>query len=104
MGSGPAAQARGRLLSVIPAVLVLIFVLLVAAFGKVRPAAILLTQIPFATVGGIAVLWLRDMPVSISSIIGFIALAGIAVLNGVVLMNEVLRNERAGMLPAEAAV
>jgi cobalt-zinc-cadmium resistance protein CzcA len=96
-------QARGRLLSVIPAVLVLIFVLLVAAFGKVRPAAILLTQIPFATVGGIAVLSLRGMPVSISSIIGFIALAGIAVLNGVVLMNEILRNERAGMQPAEAA-
>ena len=96
-------HARARLLAVVPAVLVLIFVLLIAAFRRVRPAAILLTQIPFATVGGIAMLWLRGMPVSISSIIGFIALAGIAVLNGVVLMNEVLRNQHDGMSPRDAA-
>jgi len=97
------SAANRRLAVVIPIVLLLIFSLLVANFHEVRPAAILLTQVPFATVGGIATLWIRGMPLSISAIIGFIALSGIATLNGVVLMHRLRQNEAAGMPPAEAA-
>ncbi|HWV38062.1 MAG TPA: CusA/CzcA family heavy metal efflux RND transporter [Vulgatibacter sp.] len=96
-------EARGRLAVVIPVVLLLIFGLLVSTFHRLRPAAILLVQVPFASVGGTFALWIRDMPVSISAIIGFIALSGIAVLNGVVLMHRLLRLEQKGMEPADAA-
>ncbi|AKU92486.1 efflux RND transporter permease subunit [Vulgatibacter incomptus] len=95
--------ANERLMLVIPLVLATIFLLLVAAFHRVRPAAILLVQIPFATVGGVGSLWIRDMPLSISAVIGFIALSGIAVLNGVVLMHRLLHDEDEGMSPVEAA-
>ncbi|HEY0839264.1 MAG TPA: CusA/CzcA family heavy metal efflux RND transporter [Vulgatibacter sp.] len=96
-------EAQARLAVVIPVVLAMIFGLLVATFHRVRPAAILLTQVPFATVGGAFALALRGMPLSISAIIGFIALSGIAVLNGVVLMHRLLRLEDEGMEAADAA-
>lgn len=97
------ASAQRRLAVVVPVVLLSIATLLVFTFHRIRPALILLLQIPFATIGGIAALWLRDMPLSISAIIGFIALSGIATLNGVVLMHRLLENERRGLSPAEAA-
>ena len=96
-------HAQRRLAVVVPIVLVAIAVLLVSTFHQVRPALILLLQIPFATIGGVWALWLRGMPLSISAIIGFIALSGIATLNGVVLMHRLLENERRGLSAREAA-
>lgn len=97
------ASAQRRLAVVVPIVLLSITALLVFTFRALRPALILLLQIPFATVGGVVALWLRDMPLSISAIIGFIALSGVATLNGVVLMHRLLENERHGLSHAEAA-
>ncbi len=79
--------ARARLMIVVPAALALIFVLIFMAFGSMRQAAIVYTGIPLALTGGIFALWLRDMPFSITAAIGFIALSGVAVLNGVVLVS-----------------
>jgi heavy metal efflux system protein len=75
-----------------------------AAFRRVRPALVVFTNVPFACVGGIIALALRDMPVSISAAVGFIALAGVAVLNGVVLVSRVIADEEEGYSPADAAV
>jgi heavy metal efflux system protein len=96
-------DARARLQIVVPIVLITVLMILIAVFRRVRPALIIFTNVPFAGVGGIVVLWARDMPVSISAAIGFIALSGIAVLNGVVLMSSVVRREDAGEAPREAA-
>ena len=96
--------AKQRLAVVIPAVVLLILAVLVLAFRSARPALLILSHVPFASVGGMFALALRDMPVSISAAIGFIALSGIAVLNGVVMMNQVLENERRGASPGEAAL
>jgi cobalt-zinc-cadmium resistance protein CzcA len=97
-------QAAGRrLMVVVPAVGVLILAVLLAAFRRLRPALVIFTNVPFACVGGMMALSLRGMPVSISAAIGFIALSGIAVLNGVVLMSRVLAEEEQGATPAEAA-
>lgn len=97
------ASAQARLAVVVPVVLLAIALLLISTFHQVRPAMILLLQLPFATIGGIWALWLRDMPLSISAMIGFIALSGIATLNGVVLMHRLLENERKGLPAREAA-
>ena len=80
--------ARQRLLVAVPVALVLIFVLLYFAFGSVGDAILIYTAIPLAAVGGVLVLYLRGMPFSISAGVGFIALFGIAVLNGIVLIEE----------------
>lgn len=95
--------ATRRLSVVIPAVLVLIVSVLVLAFRRLRPALVIFSNVPFACVGGVLALALRGMPVSISSAIGFIALSGIAVLNGVVLMSRLLHHEAEG-LPVRKAV
>ncbi|MBZ4416818.1 efflux RND transporter permease subunit [Myxococcus sp. RHSTA-1-4] len=95
------AAAR-RLSLVIPAVLGLIVLVLVVAFGRLRPAVIIFTHVPFACVGGVLALSLRGMPVSISAAIGFIALSGIAVLNGVVWVSRLLHHEAEGMPIPEA--
>lgn len=79
--------ARARLMIVVPAALTLIFILIFMAFGSIRQAAIVYTGIPLALTGGIFALWFRDMPFSITAAIGFIALSGVAVLNGVVLVS-----------------
>jgi len=71
---------------VVPAALVLIFVLLYATYGRVLDAARVFTGVPFAAVGGVVSLWLRDMPFSISAGVGFVALSGVAVLNGIVMI------------------
>lgn len=96
-------EASRRLLFVIPGAVMLILAALYAAFRQVKPMLIIFTNVPFACVGGIVALTLRGMPVSISAAVGFIALSGVAVLNGVVLLSRVLANEKEGMSPAEAA-
>ncbi len=99
--------AQKRLSIVVPAALMLIFALVYAALGSVREAAIVYTGIPFAVTGGVLALWLRGMPFSITAAIGFIALSGIAMLNGLVLIDHInaLRDGREGdPLPAEDAV
>lgn len=96
-------HARARLSVVVPIVLLSVFGLLVAVFRRIGPAAIIFLNVPFAGVGGALALWSRDMPISISAAIGFIALSGIAVLNGVVLMSSVLARQDAGESPREAA-
>ncbi|MBM7117368.1 efflux RND transporter permease subunit [Archangium primigenium] len=90
-------EATRRLSLVIPAVLVLIVLVLWLTFQRLRPALIIFTHVPFACVGGVLALLARGMPVSISAAIGFIALSGIAVLNGVVLMARLLHHEAEGV-------
>ena len=79
-------EARARLTVVVPSALALIFVLIFLAFGSLRQAFLVYSGIPLAVTGGVTALWLRDMPFSITAAIGFIALTGVAVLNGVVLV------------------
>lgn len=79
--------ARARLAIVVPATLALIFVLIYASFGSARQAAIIFLCVPLAATGGIGALWLRAMPFTISAAVGFIALSGIAVLNGIMLIS-----------------
>src|SRR2546430_485360 len=80
-------QARARLMVVVPAALALIFILIFLAFGSIRQALLVYTGIPLAVTGGVLSLWLRGMPFSITAAIGFIALSGVAVLNGLVLIS-----------------
>jgi cobalt-zinc-cadmium resistance protein CzcA len=81
-------RAMGRLTLVVPAALLLIFGLLYMSFRSVAQAMLVLSNVPFALVGGIAALWLRGLNLNLSASIGFIALFGIAVLNGVVLVEH----------------
>ncbi|AKT43074.1 efflux RND transporter permease subunit [Chondromyces crocatus] len=97
-------EATDRLTVVLPAVVALILGALYAAFRKVRPTLIIFTNVPFACVGGMIALSARGMPVSMSAAVGFIALSGVAVLNGVVLLSRVIANEQEGHPPAEAAL
>ncbi len=94
--------ARARLLIVVPAALLMIFLLVYSALGSVRHAAIVYTGIPFAITGGVLALWLQDMPFSITAAIGFIAVSGIAMLNGLVLIDHI--NELRRSLPVIEAV
>lgn len=82
------ANARNRLMIAIPISLVLIFILLYFAFNSLKETLMIFTAIPLSAVGGVFLLWLRDMPFSISAGVGFIALFGISVLNGIVLIEE----------------
>jgi cobalt-zinc-cadmium resistance protein CzcA len=79
-------RATRRLFIVVPLALLLIFALLMAMFGSVKYSLLIILNVPFALVGGIAALWLRGLNLSLSASIGFIALFGVAVLNGVVLI------------------
>ena len=80
-------SASQRLRIVVPLVLVLIFVLLFSLFGSGKDALVVFSGVPLALTGGVAALWLRDIPFSISAAVGFIALSGVAVLNGVVMVS-----------------
>jgi heavy metal efflux system protein len=80
-------EAKARLAIVVPAALAFILVLIFMAFGSVRQALLVYSGVPLAITGGIIALWLRDMPFSISAAVGFIALSGVAVLNGVVMIS-----------------
>ena len=81
-------SAKARLLVAVPIALILIFILLYFAFKSVKEALIIYSAIPLAAVGGVLLLWIRDLPFSISAGVGFIALFGIAVLNGIVLIEH----------------
>ena len=89
-------RATRRLLVIVPASIILIFILLFSAFGSVRYAALVLVNLPFALIGGVAALWLRDINLSVSAAVGFIALFGISVQNGVLLVSEFNRLREAG--------
>lgn len=80
-------SARERLMIVVPVALLLIFGLLFIAFSSARIALLIFSGVPLALTGGVAALWLRDIPLSISAGVGFIALSGVAVLNGVVMVS-----------------
>ena len=88
-------SATKRLMWAVPIALLLIFIFLHFAFKSFKDAALIFTAVPLSTVGGVLFLWLRDMPFSVSAGIGFIALFGIAVLNGIVLIEHLkdLRNQ-----------
>ncbi len=96
--------AKRRIMLLIPLVLGLIVVVLLLALGRLRSSIIVLAHVPFASVGGVLALTLRGMPISISAAVGFIALSGIAILNGVVLMSEILRRQDDGASPHDAAL
>lgn len=89
-------QARQRLGIAVPVALVLIFLMLYFAFQSVKEGALIFTAIPLSAIGGVFALWLRGMPFSISAGIGFIALFGVAVLNGIVLISECNRLKKEG--------
>ena len=79
-------SASKRLQIVVPVALLLVFMLLFAMFNNVKDGLLVFTGVPFALTGGILALWLRDIPLSISAGVGFIALSGVAVLNGLVMI------------------
>jgi len=88
--------ATNRLQIVVPVVLIAIFGLLFMAFGSARDALIVYSGVPLALTGGVAALWLRDIPFSISAGVGFIALSGVAVLNGVVMISFIRKLREQG--------
>lgn len=96
-------RAQSRLMIVVPAALVLIFALLYMTYHNVVDALRVFTGIPFAWVGGIFALWLRDMPFSISAGIGFIAMSGVAVLDDMILVSYIRQLRQQG-LPLDEAV
>ncbi len=81
-------EAKQRLSIAVPIALAMIFMLLYFTFHSIRQSLLIFTAIPLSAIGGIVMLWLRDMPFSISAGVGFIALFGVAVLNGIVLIAE----------------
>ncbi|WP_285412432.1 CusA/CzcA family heavy metal efflux RND transporter [Variovorax sp. efr-133-TYG-130] len=97
------ASATQRLQIVVPVSLLLVFTLLFAMFGNLKDGLLVFTGIPFALTGGIVALWMRGIPLSISAAVGFIALSGVAVLNGLVMISFI-RNLREGGLPLDAAI
>ena len=96
-------SATQRLQIVVPVSLLLVFVLLFAMFGNVKDGLLVFTGIPFALTGGILALWLRDIPLSISAAVGFIALSGVAVLNGLVMISYIRSLREAGT-PLDEAI
>ena len=97
-------RASARLGLIVPGVLILIGVLLFLALGSAREALLVFAGIPLALVGGALALLLRGMPFSISAAVGFIAVSGVATLNGLVLMQSINARLKAGEAPNEAAV
>ncbi|MGJ7564290.1 CusA/CzcA family heavy metal efflux RND transporter [Variovorax sp. GB1R11] len=97
------ASATERLQVVVPVSLLLVLTLLFAMFGNLKDGLLVFTGIPFALTGGIVALWLRDIPLSISAAVGFIALSGVAVLNGLVMISFI-RNLRDNGLALDAAI
>ncbi|ALK97711.1 cation transporter [Massilia sp. WF1] len=95
-------RARSRLAVVVPLCFALIVALLYSAVGSWRKTAIIFTGIPLALVGGVAALWLRGLPFSITAAVGFIALSGVAVLNGLVMVSAI--DDLAARMPWDRAV
>ena len=96
-------SAAKRLQIVVPVALLLVFMLLFAMFGNLKDGLLVFTGVPFALTGGIVALWLRDIPLSISAGVGFIALSGVAVLNGLVMI-AYIRSLREGGMSLDAAI
>jgi heavy metal efflux system protein len=96
-------RAMSRLYVVVPLALFLIFLLLFSAFGSLKQALLVIVNVPLALVGGVAALWLRDLNLSLSASVGFIALFGVAVLNGLVMVSYINRLREDG-LPLHEAV
>ena len=92
-----------RLSVVVPISLLLIFVLLFDAFKSFKTASLILVNVPLALIGGFIALWVLDIPLSVSAAIGFIALSGQAVLNGVVMLSVFQQLRNAGHTVLEAA-
>ncbi|HEU4575678.1 MAG TPA: CusA/CzcA family heavy metal efflux RND transporter [Chitinophagaceae bacterium] len=90
-------EAKQRLTVAVPVALLLIFIMLYFAFGKLKYGVLIFSAIPLSAVGGVLALWLRSMPFSISAGVGFIALFGVAVLNGIVLITEFNRLKSQGL-------
>ncbi|MBL9188408.1 MAG: efflux RND transporter permease subunit [Opitutaceae bacterium] len=97
-------EARQRLMIVVPMALAAIFLLIFMAFSSVRQALIVYTGIPLAITGGVFALWLRDLPFSISAAVGFIALSGVAVLNGVMMISFINQLREEGKNVRDAVV
>jgi cobalt-zinc-cadmium resistance protein CzcA len=95
-------SARKRLLLIIPIVLVVIFIVLERIFKSIKQTLLVFNSIPFAITGGVFMLWLRDIPLSVSAGIGFIALAGVAILDGMVLVSFFNHLREEGMPLREA--
>jgi heavy metal efflux system protein len=97
-------EARARLSVIVPAALVIIFLLIFMAFGSLRQVLLIYTGIPLAVTGGIFALWLRGMPFSISAGVGFIALSGVAVLNGLMMVSYYNQLREAGQSLFDAII
>ncbi len=97
-------EAKQRLMIVVPMALAAIFLLIFMAFSSVRQALIVYTGIPLAITGGVFALWLRDLPFSISAAVGFIALSGVAVLNGVMMISFINQLREEGKNVRDAVV
>ena len=87
---------------VVPVTLLLIIAILSVIFGAIRPALLIFLNVPLALSGGIFALWIRGLPLSISAVIGCVALFGIAVLNGVVLVSRIQKLEMQGLSTTDA--
>lgn len=97
-------QARARLMLIVPMALAFIFILIFMSFGSFRQAGLIFVCVPLAVTGGVFALWLRDMPFTISAGVGFIALSGIAVLNGIMLISFINQLRHEGRTVRDAVV
>jgi cobalt-zinc-cadmium resistance protein CzcA len=97
-------EARARLSVIVPVALAVIFLLIFMAFGSLRQGLLIYTGIPLAVTGGIFALWLRGMPFSISAGVGFIALSGVAVLNGLMMVSYYNQLREAGKSLFDAVI
>jgi cobalt-zinc-cadmium resistance protein CzcA len=97
-------RATRRLMLIVPIAIAVVFLLLYLSFTSVKQALLIIANIPFALVGGIAALWIRGMNLNLSASIGFIALFGVAMLNGVVLVSSIDQLRRAGETPRQAVL
>jgi cobalt-zinc-cadmium resistance protein CzcA len=97
-------RAMARLAIVVPVVLLLIFILLFASFNSLRNAGLIMLNVPFAIIGGIFSLWISHQPISVPAIIGFIALFGVAVQNGVIMVSYMSQMQESGMNVEDAVI
>lgn len=97
-------RATRRLMLIVPVAIGIVFVLLYLTFNSIKKALLVVGNIPFALVGGIAALWLRGMNLNLSASIGFIALFGVAMLNGVVLVSSINQLRQQGSVPRAAVL
>jgi cobalt-zinc-cadmium resistance protein CzcA len=97
-------RATRRLALVVPLSIAIIFLLLFLTFGRVRQALLVILNVPFALVGGVAALWIRGLTLNLSASVGFIALFGVAVLNGVVMIAAINALRQHGAPPRDAVL